>query len=93
MTGNPREGFKISLSGGELRVRKLPWMAGNKRIETKRGQTAQCRCGGNEGEEVNASLSVNFQWFERASLGNCQCFVGKRAKDFEDLTTKCLLPC
>lgn len=92
-TGNPRESFKISLRGGELRVRQLPWMAGNKRTETKRGQAAQSRCGGKEGEQVNAWLSVNLHWFERASLGNCECFRGQRAKDFEDLTAKCLLPC
>lgn len=79
--GNPREGFKISLKQGGLRVRKLPWMTGNKRIEIKRDHTAQFggrrqvwrqgRCA-----EVNA-LSVNFQWFERVSLGNCECFPGR----------------
>lgn len=69
--------FKISLRGGELRVRKLPWMAGNKKIETQRGHSAQCRCGGKEGEEVKASMSVNCQWVERASLGNCQYFVDR----------------
>ena len=68
---------------------KLPWMGGNERTETKRGQTAQCRVGCGEArvsrqvqgqgkcEDVNALLAVNFQWFDRPRLGNCECFTGR----------------
>lgn len=97
--GSPREGFRINQQRGGPRVRKLPWMSGNKGIEIKearlhsegarRQMWRRGRC-----EEVNGSLLVTSSGL--ADLASVFVSVwGRRTEGRElgDLITKCLPPC
>lgn len=97
--GKPREGFRISLQRGGLRIRKLSWMSGNEGIVIKKARLhnegvrkqvwRRGRC-----EEVNGSLLVTSSG--PADLAWVVVSVwGRRAegREFGDLITKCCPPC